>query len=83
MENIKEAVRSSENGKAHGRDDIYPEMVKYTSAVATKLLVEIFNEAWRRQRMTKEAERISVIKQKNGTVGLMIVITIEGFHWSV
>lgn len=53
-EEMLEAIRKLKLGKASGRDNIQPEMIKYMGEEGTKKLTEIMNEAIKSKKVPKE-----------------------------
>ena len=61
-EEIIRAIGKTKSGKAPGKDNIPPEVLKVDAAVTADILLDLFQEAWDKEEVTQEWRKGYIIK---------------------
>ena len=58
---VEKAIKSIKNGKACGWDDIAPKYIKYGGPKLTEVLTEIYQNAWKEEKIPEEWKKNVII----------------------
>lgn len=61
LEDVEEAIKSIENGKAAGNDEITPEMLIYLGVNRTQFLLQMCRRTWKEGKVPRDWEMAVIL----------------------